>query len=150
MIHYPAPTQLSFFADPGCEPVYGNAYAAGLDLRARNDVRIPHGGARPISTGLRVELPPGHVGLVRGRSGLAFKRELFAFEGTIDEDYRGEIAVMLANHGQCPQMVRAGERVAQLVVVPCRRVELVAVDAVEKLAAVVGGRGGNGFGSTGR
>ncbi len=137
--------KLRYIAETGCEPLYGSASAAGIDLRAKEAVAI---GSDPIAvkTGLCVEIPPGHVGLVRGRSGLAFKRHLIAFEGTIDEDYRGEISVLLMRGYPVGGWIHVeqGERIAQLVIVPVARLEL---EQVTELGVTE--RGSQGFGSTG-
>lgn len=135
---------LRLVAEPGCEPLYGNAYAAGVDLRAAESVSVDSGGTATIRTGLRIELPHGHVGLVRGRSGMAFKKGLWAFEGTIDEDYRGELSVLLWNAGDGDVRVNRGDRIAQLVVVQVVRC---ALEAVAELSET--DRGADGFGSTG-
>lgn len=132
---------LRYVAEVGYEPTYGSARAAGLDLRAAESLVLY--GRQSVRTGLRVEIPPGHVGLVRGRSGWAFKRGIFAFEGTIDEDYRGEIAVLLVNYGE-PVRIDRGERIAQLVVTPVVRCWLERVPDLGDTA-----RGSGGFGSTG-
>lgn len=88
-------------------PRYQSAWAAGLDLPAGWDRRaygqsimLRPGCPQTISTGLAISIPEGHVGLIRGRSGLAFKHNVFAFEGTLDADYRGELKVLLVNHGK--------------------------------------------------
>lgn len=144
---------LKYIAEPGCEPVYGNDHAAGLDLRAAESVALFVGVDTAVRTGLRVEIPPGHVGLIRGRSGLAFRQNIFGFEGTIDEDYRGEILVLLRydgnesvtmDTGRDWHSISAGDRVAQLVIVPVARLRLDRVDLLGDSS-----RGTNGFGSTG-
>lgn len=132
---------LKYIAEAGCEPVYSSAGAAGLDLRAAESLVVY--GRHKVRTGLTVELPPGHVGLVRGRSGLAFNRGIFAFEGTIDADYRGEISVLLVNYG-FPARVNRGDRIAQLVITPIVRCDLRAVQLLD-----ASDRGAGGFGSTG-
>ena len=99
-----------------------------------------------VPTGLSIALPPGYEGQVRPRSGLAVKYGLTLLNapGTIDEDYRGEVKVLLANMGQEPFTVEAGLRVAQLVVVPVSRVKVEEVEVLEETA-----RGAGGFGHTG-
>lgn len=138
---------LKFVAEEGCEPVYGNAFAAGLDLRAKEEVVLPFGIPTRVGTGLRVEIPRGHVGLVRGRSGLAFKRGIWSFDGTIDEDYRGEISLLLLNLSPTAAgatVIAKGERTCQLVIVPVARFEPLPVLALSETE-----RGDGGFGSTG-
>lgn len=139
--------ELKYIAEQECEPIYGNAYAAGLDLRAKEDVDLPYGIPRRVGTGLCVEIPPGHVGLVRGRSGLAFKRGIWSFDGTIDEDYRGEISLLLLNLNPTltgTTLIKKGERTCQLVIVPVVRMQPVKVWKLSETE-----RGQDGFGSTG-
>ena len=132
-------------------PAYQSAHAAGLDLlaavpEAEPVVLLP--GARAlVPTGLSIALPPGYEAQVRPRSGLAAKHGVTVLNapGTIDADYRGEIGVLLINHGDVAFSIRRGERIAQMVVAAVVRAELVPVDT---LAAT--DRGSGGFGSTGR
>jgi dUTP pyrophosphatase len=128
-------------------PSYQSGAAAGLDLRADEGCTLAPGERRLVPTGLAVELPPGHEGQVRPRSGLALKHGIGMVNGpgTIDEDYRGEVGVILVNLGQEPFQLRRGERIAQLVVAPVTRVEVRLVEALVETA-----RGTGGFGSTGR
>ena len=119
---------------------------AGLDLSAAADVDVPAGGARLVGTGLAVELPPGTEGQVRPRSGLALRHAVTVLNapGTIDAGYRGEVGVLLVNHGREAFRVRRGMKVAQLVVTPVVDVEVVEADALSESP-----RAGGGFGSTG-
>ena len=119
---------------------------AGLDLFAAVDVDIPTGEARLVGTGLAVELPPGTEGQVRPRSGLALRHAVTVLNapGTIDAGYRGEVGVVLVNHGRQAFRVRQGMKVAQLVVTPVVEVEVVEAQALPETS-----RGGRGFGSTG-
>jgi dUTP pyrophosphatase len=128
-------------------PRYETAGAAGLDLRADEPFTLAPGERRLVPTGLAVEIPLGHEGQVRPRSGLAVKHGvgLLNAPGTIDSDYRGEVGVILVNHGQAPVVFARGDRIAQLVVAPVTRVELELVEALAESE-----RGGGGFGSTGR
>ena len=127
-------------------PAYATEGAAGMDLRAALDALVVHGSVTRVALGVAVEIPPGHVGWLIGRSGLASRGIVMANGvGVIDEDYRGEVVVLLVNLGSEPATVRRGDRIAQLVVVPCVRVEVVEVDALG-----VTGRGEGGFGSSGR
>jgi dUTP pyrophosphatase len=136
-------------ADPLPLPRYQSAQAAGLDLCADLDAEVTLAPfeRRAIPTGLCLELPAGYEGQVRSRSGLALKHGVMCLNspGTIDADYRGEVQVILANLSQEPFTVRRGERIAQLVISPVTRAELV---EVQTLSATE--RGANGFGSTGR
>jgi dUTP pyrophosphatase len=128
-------------------PSYGTAAAAGLDLRADEACTLAPGERRLVPTGLALELPAGHEGQVRPRSGLALRHGIAMVNapGTIDEDYRGEVGVILVNLGQEPFEIRRGDRIAQLVVAPVARVE------VEEAAELADShRGEGGFGSTGR
>lgn len=130
-------------------PEPASAGAAGLDLRAavEETLTLQPGKRALVPTGLVVEIPPGHEGQVRPRSGLALKHGVTVANapGTIDSDYRGEVKVILVNLGDEPFEVRRGDRVAQLVVAPVVRVEVVEVEQVSDTE-----RGGGGFGSTGR
>jgi dUTP pyrophosphatase len=131
-------------------PSYQSKEAAGLDVVAGvpegAPVAIPPGARALIPTGFALELPRGYEAQVRPRSGLALKHgvTLLNSPGTIDSDYRGELMVILVNHGDEPFIVRRGERIAQLVIAPVSHAEIV---AAEELAATM--RGPGGFGSTG-
>ena len=127
-------------------PRYETAGSAGLDLRADEAFSLEPGERRLVPTGLAVEIPPGHEGSVRPRSGLALKHGVGMVNapGTVDSDYRGELGVILVNHGQAPVAFARGDRIAQLVIAPVARAE---VTLVEELSG--SGRGAGGFGSTG-
>ena len=127
-------------------PHYAHPHDAGLDLHAAADTAIEPGKAETIPTGIAVELPPGTEAQVRPRSGLARKHTVTVLNspGTIDEGYRGEIGVVLINHGRTTFRVERGMRIAQLVVQP--RVE---VEVVETEILGATDRGAGGFGSTG-
>ncbi len=92
----------------GALPEYGSAGAAGADLRASEAVVIPPGGRAAVPTALRLEIPPGHVGLVWPRSGLAVRHGIDTLAGVIDSDYRGEVKVVLVNHGNEPFTIARG------------------------------------------
>jgi dUTP pyrophosphatase len=128
-------------------PAYQSAAAAALDLRADEACTLAPGERRLVPTGVAIELPPGHEGQVRPRSGLAVRHGIGVVNGpgTIDEDYRGEVAVILVNLGQDAFEIRRGDRIAQLVVAPVVRVEVELVDELSET-----GRGSGGFGSTGK
>ncbi len=131
-------------------PSYESASAAGMDLLAA----VPEGepetlapGSRAlIPTGFSMELPPGHEAQLRPRSGLALKHGVTVLNspGTIDADYRGEVKVLLINHGSEPFEITRGMRIAQMVVQPVCRAALVEVEELNESA-----RGSGGFGSTG-
>jgi dUTP pyrophosphatase len=132
-------------------PAYQSAFAAGLDLYAAvpadAPVEIAPGSYAKIPTGITVALPPGTEGQVRPRSGLAAQHgvTLLNTPGTIDADYRGEIAVLLINHGGAPFAVTRGMRIAQLVVAEIVRVNVREAEELDNTE-----RGASGFGSTGR
>jgi len=128
-------------------PRYETPGAAGLDLRADEDFLLAPGERRLVPTGLSLEIPPGHEGQVRPRSGLAARHGvgLVNAPGTVDSDYRGEVLVILVNHGHEPFAARRGDRIAQLVIAPVVQAE---VELAEELAQ--SDRGDGGFGSTGR
>jgi len=123
--------------------------AAGLDLAAALDssMTIAPGDRALVPTGLALAIPPGFEGQVRPRSGLAVKHGVTCLNspGTIDADYRGEVKVLLINHGREPFVVQNGERIAQLVIAPVTRAQLAEVTELPDSA-----RGAGGFGSTGR
>jgi dUTP diphosphatase len=129
-------------------PCYHSKHAAGLDLVAAvtEPVELAPGARALVPTGFVLELPEGYEAQVRPRSGLALKHSvtLLNSPGTIDSDYRGEVMVLLVNHGSEPFTVRRGMRIAQLVIAPVTHVEIVAVEALRAT-----GRGPGGFGSTG-
>jgi dUTP pyrophosphatase len=128
-------------------PRYETAGSAGMDLRADEPFTLAPGERRLVPTGLALEIPHGHEGQVRPRSGLAVRHgvALVNAPGTVDSDYRGEVKVLLVNLGQEPVAFARGDRIAQLVVAPVARAEL---ELVEDLAE--SGRGAGGFGSTGQ
>jgi len=127
-------------------PAYATAGAAGMDVVSAEDVTIAPGARYPVATGLAVAIPQGFEIQVRPRSGLAFKHGITVpnTPGTIDSDYRGELKVLLINHGGEDFTIARGDRVAQLVVAP---VVQAAWNEVEELDATQ--RGTGGFGSTG-
>jgi dUTP pyrophosphatase len=128
-------------------PRYETAGSAGMDLRADEPFALAPGERRLVPTGVAVEIPHGHEGQVRPRSGLAVRHgvALVNAPGTVDSDYRGEVKVLLVNLGQEPVAFARGDRIAQLVIAPFARAEL---ELVEDLAE--SGRGAGGFGSTGQ
>jgi len=131
-------------------PSYQSKHAAGLDIVAG----VPEGapvellpGARAlVPTGFALELPRGYEAQMRPRSGLALRHgvTLLNSPGTIDCDFRGEVMVIVVNHGTEPVVVRRGDRIAQLVIAPVAQVEIAVAEALEATA-----RGERGFGSTG-
>ncbi|MEE1037373.1 MAG: dUTP diphosphatase [Oscillospiraceae bacterium] len=130
-------------------PTYGTAEAAGADLYAclEAPVTIAPGGSAFLPTGIALEVPKGCAGLIYARSGMACKRGLAPANkvGVVDSDYRGEITVVLYNHGSQPQTVENGERIAQFIITP---VLTPAYETAEDLTDTV--RNSGGFGSTGK
>ena len=129
-------------------PAYATAEAAGLDLLAAvdADVKIAPGGRALIATGHAIALPAGYEAQIRPRSGLALKHGITVLNspGTIDADYRGEIGVLLINHGETPFIVSRGMRIAQLVIAAVTRIAWREVDELPSTPRAAGG-----FGSTG-
>ena len=132
-------------------PAYETTGSAGMDLRAAVTEDAPltlEPGARAlVPTGLKIALEQGYEAQVRPRSGLALKHGLTCLNspGTIDSDYRGEVGVILINHGQEPFVIRRGERIAQMVVTRHEQAEVFEVESLDDTV-----RGAGGFGSTGR
>ncbi|PZO05655.1 MAG: dUTP diphosphatase [Alphaproteobacteria bacterium] len=132
-------------------PAYETTGSAGMDLRAAvpedAPLRLEPGTRVLVPTGLKIALDEGYEAQVRPRSGLALKHGLTCLNspGTIDSDYRGEVGVILINHGHEPFVIRRGERIAQMVVARHEQVEVVEVETLDDTV-----RGTGGFGSTGR
>jgi dUTP pyrophosphatase len=128
-------------------PGYAHPGDAGLDLYAADTTTLQPGERALVPCGIAIAIPHGHVGLVHPRSGLAVDHGLTLLNapGTIDSGYRGEVKVLLVNHGQQAVEIRHGERVAQLLLMPVTAVDVREVDRLDVTA-----RGGGGFGSTGR
>ena len=135
-------------------PTRAHPWDAGLDLYAPVDVTVPNSmmfpfdeiklGSVTIDTGVHMEIPEGYVGFIKSKSGLNVNHGLTA-EGVIDAHYTGSIRVKLYNHKQTPYQFKAGDKIAQLVILPCVMPHLELVDSLEETD-----RGDNGFGSTGR
>ncbi|HEV7157989.1 MAG TPA: dUTP diphosphatase [Caulobacteraceae bacterium] len=129
-------------------PAYETPGAAGMDLRAAvaEPLVLAPGERAAAPTGLIIALPPGYEGQVRPRSGLALRSGVTALNtpGTIDADYRGEVKVILINHGAAPVTISRGERIAQLIIAPVVQAVWAEVEALDPT-----GRGEGGFGSTG-
>jgi dUTP pyrophosphatase len=126
-------------------PEYASCGAAGADLRAAQALLIPPGCRQAVATQLKLAIPEGHVGLIWPRSGLAARHGIDVLAGVIDADYRGEVRVVLINHGDEPFRVEVGDRVAQLLIQEVRRATFRRAAALEETP-----RGPEGFGSTGR
>src|SRR5690349_8897410 len=127
-------------------PAYATGGAAGMDVLAAEDVTLAPGARHAVATGLALAIPPGYEIQVRPRSGLALKHGISVpnTPGTIDSDYRGELKVILINHGREAYAVRRGDRIAQLVLSPVLRASWLKVDELDETQ-----RGEGGFGSTG-
>jgi len=130
-------------------PRYQSAQAAGMDLVADIEglLEIAPMARAAVASGIAVEIPAGFEGQVRPRSGRALKEGLALINspGTIDADYRGEIKVLVVNLGEAPITIRPGDRIAQLVIAPVARAQLLEVDELDSSS-----RGDGGFGHTGR
>ena len=128
-------------------PAYATAHAAGMDVVSAEDLDLQPGERHAVATGLRIAIPEGYEVQVRPRSGLALKHGITVpnTPGTIDADYRGELKVIMINHGTEPFPVRRGERIAQLVPAAVTQAEWQEVDELDETV-----RGEGGFGSTGR
>lgn len=127
-------------------PEYATPGAAGMDIRSNQAYKLDPGGIASIGTGLHLEIPEGYEGQVRPRSGLALKYGVTVLNapGTIDSDYRGELRVILINHGFVTFSIEPGDRIAQIVFAPVTRAEIAEAPALSESE-----RAENGFGSTG-
>lgn len=127
-------------------PRYATAGAAGMDVVSAEDVVLEPGKRLAVATGLSMAIPHGYEIQVRPRSGLALKHGVSVpnTPGTIDSDYRGELKIIMINHGTQPFVIARGERVAQLVLAPVTLAEWQEVDTLSETQ-----RGEGGFGSTG-
>lgn len=131
--------------DPGAYPLErAHPTDAGLDIRSHEDYFIPaYEGCVAIRTGVHIQLPPGTCGLLVSKSGLNVNYDITS-TGLIDEGYTGEIVVKLYNHGKFHRMIKKGQKISQLVILPCLYEDAEIVDEIDG-----GPRGENGFGSTG-
>lgn len=125
-------------------PTRAHETDAGLDLYAMESKVIPSGGSAQFDTGVHIQLPPGAAGLLVSKSGLNVKHDIVS-TGLIDEGYTGSIMVKLYNHGACDYFVDAGDKISQLVILPCFKPELKQVKELTETE-----RGTGGFGSSGR
>jgi len=132
--------------DPLPLPAYATEGAVGLDLRADIAVTLEPGQRKLVPTGIAIAIPDGFEGQVRPRSGLALRDGLTCLNspGTLDSDFRGEVGVILVNLGEAPVSLDRGERIAQLVIAPVVRADLIEVPSLPPT-----GRGSGGFGHTG-
>jgi len=127
-------------------PRYQSEGAAGMDLHAAESITLDPGERTALGTGLGIEIPAGYEGQVRPRSGLALRHGITVLNapGTIDSDYRGEIKVILINHGDKPYAVEIEDRIAQLVIAPVTHASIELVTSLQSSE-----RGASGFGHTG-
>ena len=127
-------------------PTYAHPDDSGMDLYAISETFVPIRGQVLVKTGISIQLPPGTEAQIRPRSGLALKHGIGVANspGTVDEGYRGEIGVILENHGESAFMVAKGMKIAQMVICPVLRPEIEIVDNLSETQ-----RGSGGFGSTG-
>lgn len=130
--------------DKAVTPRRGSGEAAGLDLAACADVRVPGSSKQLVETGLAVAIPKGHYGRIAPRSGFSWRNHVDVGAGVIDADYRGELKVLLFNHKQEDLFIKKGDRVAQLILEKFSLAEPVFVDSLDATS-----RGRSGFGSTG-
>jgi len=147
-----APVGVKIMREAGCEdlplPEYETEHAAGMDLRAAvtETFSLAPGARALIPTGLRMALPAGYEAQIRPRSGLAIRNGISMVNspGTIDADYRGQIQVIIINHGEEPFTIKRGDRIAQMVIAPVTRASWVECESLDDTA-----RGAGGFGHTG-
>lgn len=129
----------------GATPEYASEGAAGADLCASESLLISPGERAAVPTDIHIEIPEGHVGLIWPRSGLALSQGIDTLAGVVDSDYRGEVRVVLINHGDDALLIHAGDRVAQLLIQKVEHARFLRGDDLEGSE-----RGSGGFGSTGR
>ena len=125
-------------------PVRAHETDAGADLRSPIDTTVPARGSRVIDTGVHIQLPHGYVGMLKSKSGLNVKHGITS-EGVIDEGYTGQIKVKLYNHSDETYVLSRGDKITQLVILPCEYARFDLVDFLDDSE-----RGGDGFGSTGK
>ncbi len=125
-------------------PTYAHPWDAAIDLRAAKELIIPPKEKAIVPSGIKVAIPPEHVGLIWDRSGMAAKHSMHVLAGVIDSGYRGEIGIVLINLGKEPFEVTKGMRVAQMLIQPVLNIDVKEVDSLDSTE-----RGEGGFGSTG-
>jgi dUTP pyrophosphatase len=133
--------KIKLLTDTATAPTYATDGSAGLDLYADEERFIPPGSCFDlVAVGIAVEIDIDKVGLIRPRSGMASKFGIDTGAGTIDPDYRGELKVLLFNHGDFTYQVKRGDRIAQLLIVPCYRPTIEIVDSLDETERGAGGR----------
>ncbi|MFH0831408.1 MAG: dUTP diphosphatase [archaeon] len=125
-------------------PEYATETDVGFDLRASESMDIEAGEQKTIKTGIAIEIPEGHVGLVRDRAGITTRMSLHTAAGTFDPAYRGEVSIVMMNYGDETACIEKGMRIAQMLVLPVAKVKIQESKKLTKTA-----RGSRGFGSTG-
>lgn len=125
-------------------PTRAHGTDAGADLRAPIDTIVHARGSRVIDTGVHIQLPHGYVGMLKSKSGLNVRHGITS-EGVIDEGYTGSIKVKIYNHSEKDYVIERGDKITQLVILPCEYAKFDLVDYLEDSE-----RGGEGFGSTGK
>jgi len=140
------PVKIKKLNEKAVAPKYASENAAGVDLHSINSMTIEPGTCKLVPTGLAMAIPNGWFGAIHPRSGLAVKQGLRLANGCgiIDADYRGEILVALYNDSQELRIIEPGERIAQMIIMPCPKVNYIEVDELDETE-----RGSGGFGSTG-
>lgn len=136
---------VKLLSEKGKAPTRGSEFSAGYDLYSAEDKLVEAHSRMLIKTNIAVAIPTGHYGRVAPRSGLAVKYGISVGAGVIDEDYRGDVGVLLFNHGSVSFHVNVGDRIAQLVLERISTPEVVVVDTLPEST-----RGDGGFGSTGK
>jgi dUTP pyrophosphatase len=137
--------RIKLLSEHAIKPTKGSVHAAGYDLYSTEDVSIPSCVHHLIKTNISIEIPEGFYGRIAPRSGLAYKNGIDVLAGVIDSDYRGDIGVILMNHGDEPFQVSKGDRIAQIIIEKHYDFPLTVVKEIEET-----NRGEGGFGSTGR
>ena len=128
-------------------PTKANPADAGLDLYALDVTEVPAWGSRLVSTGIAVSIPEGWCGIIKSRSSVALKQSLEVGAGVLDSGYTGEVKVLLRNHSEKIKWLNQADRVAQLILIPVPKVNVI---KVEEFSEVIGDRGDGAFGSSGR
>ena len=129
----------------GTTPIYAHAGDAGADIKASENIIIPARDKALVATGIRLEIPEGHVGLIWPRSGLAVKKSIDTGAGVIDSQYRGEIKIILFNHSDLDFQIEPGDRIAQILIQKVERVQFLPAKNLNDTT-----RDEGGFGSTGK
>ena len=139
-----APLRFAKLSASAKAPSKGSADAAGYDLYAAEGLSVPPGGWASVKTDLQFAIPQGCYGRIAPRSGLALKHGITTLAGVVDADYRGNVVVLLQNHGESEFPVKSGDRIAQLILEKIQVAQLMEVPSLEPTA-----RDAGGFGSTG-